>query len=101
MFPTPYGKNSPNMTDFENWGHYTQVVWSETESVGCYTSTCFPAGKKAISCKPDGTSYLSGVQCSHGIKGEPLSIPAYFTVCNYYPAGKPPKMKNLRRLVIH
>jgi len=102
LFPTPYGNDSPDMSNFAAWGHFSQLVWSETESVGCYTSTCSPAGQDPQTCKPDGTSYLSGLPCGHGTDGEAVGDPAYFTVCNYYPAGKPAsKLRNLRRLVIH
>lgn len=86
LYPTPYGIDSPNMGNFEGWGHFSQVVWSDSESVGCYTSTCFPAGQDPQDCQSDGTSYLSGLTCGNG------GVPAYFTVCNYYPAGKPAAM---------
>ena len=46
---------------FQGWGHFSQVVWSTTESIGCGTSQCGP-----------GTSIGSG----------------YFTACLYYPPGK-------------
>lgn len=88
LYPTPYGENSPDMTGFHAWGHYSQVVWSDSESVGCYTSTCFPAGQDPQGCKSDGTSYLPGTACGDGINGQAVGVPAYFTVCNYYPAGK-------------
>jgi len=102
LFPTPYGNNSPNMTDFHEWGHYSQVVWTDSESVGCYTSTCFPPGVDKQGCKSDGTSYLSGAACGDGINGQAIGVPAYFTVCNYYPAGKPTTtIQKLRRLLMN
>lgn len=86
LYPTPYGNNSPDMSNFEKWGHYSQLVWAKTESVGCYTQTCSPPGQDPLKCKPDGTSYLGNSQCGNGINS-PVGIPAIFTVCNYYPPG--------------
>lgn len=76
-----FGTNTPNTLLFEKWGHFSQVVWSSTKTVGCYTTICSPPGRSTLDCKPDGTSYLSGLEC--GNRG----IPAIFTVCNYHPAG--------------
>jgi len=62
-FPSrDYGKASPNMGNFGDWGHFSQVVWAGTERVGCASYLC-PAG--TIS-----------------------SLPSWYTVCNYKPAGK-------------
>ena len=77
-----YGTNNPDMSDFEDWGHFSQLVWHSTTSVGCYTAICSPPGVDSLSCKPDGTSYLKGLNCGNG------GIPAIFTVCNYDPPGK-------------
>ena len=61
-FPSSdYGKDSPNMSNFEKWGHFSQLVWAETKKVGCHTHFCEP-----------GT--MSGMG-------------SWYTVCNYYPAG--------------
>ncbi len=57
-----YGRPSPDMSNFENWGHYSQLVWSSSSQVGCATQYC-----------PPGTMFGS--------------LGAWFTVCNYYPAG--------------
>ncbi|KAJ5147368.1 hypothetical protein N7526_000720 [Penicillium atrosanguineum] len=51
------------MTDFEKWGHFSQIIWKGTTHVGCATVVC------------DG---LGNVDSSS-------SLP--FTVCNYSPAG--------------
>lgn len=59
--PSDYGKDSPDMTNFKDWGHFSQLVWKETEKVGCYSKFC-PAGTLS----------------SYG---------SWFTVCNYYPPG--------------
>ncbi|OKL55793.1 hypothetical protein UA08_08857 [Talaromyces atroroseus] len=58
-----YGEASPSMSDFDSWGHFSQIVWVDTTSVGCATVTCDPLGNS----------------------GSSMSLP--FTVCNYYPAG--------------
>lgn len=82
-----FGSDNPDMSNFHIWGHFSQMVWEATESVGCYTYTCSPPGADAFDCKPDGTSYLSGEEIN--CRSSPESIPtaAIFTVCNYYPAG--------------
>lgn len=58
-----YGEADPSMTDFDSWGHFSQIVWLDTTSVGCATVTCDPLANS----------------------GSSLSLP--YTVCNYYPAG--------------
>ncbi|KAJ5491181.1 hypothetical protein N7539_002748 [Penicillium diatomitis] len=62
-FPQPYGSPNPDMTLFDKWGHFSQIVWKGTTHVGCATVTC-----------PN----LGNVDSS-------MALP--FTVCNYYPAG--------------
>ena len=62
---TAYG-SEPNIADFTLWGHFTQVVWKSTDSVGCYTADC----------------------TSGGLANAP-NISPFFTVCNYAPPGKP------------
>lgn len=88
LYPTPYGNDSPDMTNFEKWGHYSQLMWSGSDSVGCYTQLCAPPGKSALKCKDDGTSWLANSPCGDGLNGEAVGVPAIFTVCNYYPPGK-------------
>ena len=46
---------------FQGWGHFSQVVWSDTTAIGCGSSPCSA-----------GTSIGSG----------------YFVACLYYPPGK-------------
>ncbi|RAO70413.1 uncharacterized protein BHQ10_006425 [Talaromyces amestolkiae] len=58
-----YGEASPDMTNFEHWGHFSQIVWLDTTTVGCATVTCSNLAES----------------------GSSLALP--FTVCNYYPAG--------------
>lgn len=61
-----YGENNPNLTEFEHWGHFSQVVWVGTTHVGCYTYNCTATG--ILNLEGDG-------------------IAPYLTVCNYYPYG--------------
>ncbi|RMZ91341.1 hypothetical protein DV736_g1422, partial [Chaetothyriales sp. CBS 134916] len=64
LYPGPYGEE-PDMTNFESWGHYTQIVWSDTTEVGCWTTDC------------------SGT----GLQNVGSDVSPEFTVCNYYPPG--------------
>jgi hypothetical protein len=65
LFPSSdYGKGSPNMARFSDWGHFSQVVWKGTKQVGCATHFCAP--------------------------GTMNSMGSWYTVCNYYPAGMSP-----------
>ncbi|KAI9840922.1 MAG: hypothetical protein M1838_003859 [Thelocarpon superellum] len=34
-----YGVPTPDMSNFESWGHFSQLVWKGTTHVGCYTKT--------------------------------------------------------------
>ncbi|PYH88955.1 PR-1-like protein [Aspergillus ellipticus CBS 707.79] len=58
-----YGEADPSMTYFDNWGHFSQIVWKSTTHVGCATVTC---------------DSLGNVDASEALP---------FTVCNYSPAG--------------
>ena len=59
-----YG-GEPDMTNFEVWGHFSQIVWKETKKIGCAT-----------------------VDCSAGGLGNVGStVSPFFTVCNYSPPG--------------
>lgn len=57
-----YGNPNPDMSNFEKWGHFSQIVWKGTTQVGCATTVC-------------GTLQNIGAG------------PIPFTVCNYGPAG--------------
>ncbi|KAH0555891.1 hypothetical protein GP486_006162 [Trichoglossum hirsutum] len=59
-----YGVPTPDMGNFENWGHFSQMVWKDTTLIGCATQSC-PGG-------------LSGLGSGVG---------PYFTVCNYRNTG--------------
>lgn len=61
LYPDTYG-SEPDMTDFEGWGHYSQVVWKGSHVVGCAVQKC-----------------AAGTMES--------GMAAYFSVCNYFPAG--------------
>ncbi|KAL6866819.1 CAP domain-containing protein [Trichoderma novae-zelandiae] len=59
---TFYGlANPPSGSNLDAWGHYTQLIWKSSTKVGCYTAKC-PAGTV-------------------------LSMPSWYTVCNYSPPG--------------
>jgi hypothetical protein len=55
----------PDLNTLSLWGHFSQIVWKSTTTVGCYTSDCTRTG-------------LANAQ----------GIPPYFTVCNYGPPGE-------------
>ena len=61
-FGNQYGDAHP--TGFESWGHFSQLIWKNTDHVGCATQYC-----------PNGL----GNTGSH--------VKPYFTVCNYSPPG--------------
>lgn len=68
-----YGQANPSFTNFEHWGHFSQIVWKDTTTVGCAVQYC-----------PGGLTNAGG------------NIPPYFTVCNYEPPGtshRPPDHK--------
>jgi len=58
-----YGEANPT-DDFGRWGHFTQLVWKDTQSVGCATQHC-----------PGGVGKTGG------------GVEPYFTVCNYEKPG--------------
>ncbi|KAI0385080.1 PR-1-like protein [Hypomontagnella monticulosa] len=57
-----YGEATPDMTDFESWGHFSQMLWKSSTEVGCAAYFC-----------EKGTMYSE--------------FDAWFTVCNYSPPG--------------
>lgn len=59
-----YGMADPDMTNFELWGHFSQIVWKGTNKVGCATS-----------------------HCPNGLGNVGSNVSPYFTVCNYGPPG--------------
>ncbi|KAI9686803.1 MAG: hypothetical protein M1820_010565 [Bogoriella megaspora] len=64
-FGDQYGRANPDMVLFERWGHFSQIVWKATSSVGCAVQDC----------------------SAKGLGNVGSNVPPYFTVCNYYPAG--------------
>jgi hypothetical protein len=64
MYYPGYGAE-PDMTNFETWGHFSQIVWRDTVSVGCAVQ-----------------------HCPNGLGNVGSNTSPYFTVCNYYPSGK-------------
>ena len=65
--PSLYGQDDPDMTNFEEWGHFSQVVWKGTTAVGCATQFC-------------------------GSDTEMFTAPfsGWYTVCNYGSPGEYP-----------
>ncbi|KAK5173496.1 uncharacterized protein LTR77_002177 [Saxophila tyrrhenica] len=61
-----YGQDKPDMSDFHHWGHFSQIVWKKTTSVGCATQDCSAKG---------------------GLKGVGSGVMPFFTVCNYKSPG--------------
>lgn len=60
-----YGQDDPDMTNFHEWGHFSQMVWKDTTEVGCATVDC----------------------SSKGLANTGGNVGAYFTVCNYKSQG--------------
>jgi len=58
-----YGNDSPDMSNFEGWGHFSQIAWAGTQKIGCAVQQC---------------ASLANVGSD---------IPPIFTVCNYKPPG--------------
>ncbi|KAF2489288.1 PR-1-like protein [Lophium mytilinum] len=65
-----YGVANPDMSNFEKWGHYSQVVWKDTTHAACYTKDCSGSGK--------------GPKGLEGVTGDCAPV---FTVCNYKGPG--------------
>lgn len=65
---TYYG-GEPNLDTLNEWGHFSQIVWLGSDSVGCYTADCSATGLG-------------------NIDSDSTGIRPFFTVCNYGPPGK-------------
>ena len=65
-FDGNYGQAQPDMSNFNNWGFFTQMVWKATQQVGCYSVDCSGKG---------------------GLQGKPAGASDDWTVCNWWPAG--------------
>ncbi|THW08049.1 PR-1-like protein, partial [Aureobasidium pullulans] len=63
-FNNLYGQANPDMTNFEKWGHFSQLVWKGTTKVGCATQ-----------------------YCSGGLANVGQYVSPHFTVCNYGSPG--------------
>lgn len=61
-----YNMSQPPISDSSAWGHFTQVVWNGTLTVGCATQ-----------------------HCTGGLNNTGSGVPPYLTVCNYKDAGQP------------
>jgi hypothetical protein len=60
--PEYYGESTPDMSDFEAWGHLSQLLWAASDGLGCHVQFC-----------AKGTMYSD--------------MDAWYTVCNYSPPG--------------
>ncbi|KAL8780189.1 MAG: hypothetical protein Q9213_006587 [Squamulea squamosa] len=79
-----FGNDNPDMGNFHAWGHFSQMVWGNTQKVGCYSHNCNPSGQNSLDCNPaTGSSYLGNTGCGTGGDG----MYPVFTVCNYSPPG--------------
>ncbi|CZT20042.1 uncharacterized protein RCC_05899 [Ramularia collo-cygni] len=63
LYAAFYG-SEPDMSNFEAWGHFTQIVWKDTTHVACYTQ-----------------------HCPNGLANTGNGVSPYFTVCNYKGPG--------------
>ena len=70
FLPAYYGRATPDLAKFAGYGHFTQLVWSGSATVGCASRFC-AAG-----------TIFSGVG-------------SWFTVCNYVAPGTPPLLSLL------
>lgn len=73
-FAGNYGQAQPdygtNMQNFEQWGHFTQVVWKATTKIGCATWRCNSVASSATDSTPMPAAYGGDV-----------------TYCNYQSPG--------------
>jgi len=73
-FSGNYGEAQPdygtNMENFEQWGHFTQVVWKSTTKIGCATWRCKSVASSATDSTPMPAAYGGDV-----------------TYCNYQSPG--------------
>ncbi len=58
-----YGQDNPDTNNFHAWGHFSQIVWRNTQQVGCATVQCASLANDNSGARP------------------------YFTVCDYAPPG--------------
>jgi hypothetical protein len=78
FLPSYYGQATPDMGNFEAWGHMSQLVWAASTKVGCSSVFC-----------PRGTAYDN--------------MDAWYTVCNYSPPGRSPpaNCQVIQMLIMH
>ncbi|KAK4500858.1 hypothetical protein PRZ48_009050 [Zasmidium cellare] len=73
-----YGEAQPSMTDFEHWGHFSQVVWKGSTKVGCATVYCedgvigWPSTPWITVCDYGGPGNFAGEYA--GNVGEPMGM---------------------------
>ncbi len=74
-YPLPYVQDNVDTSNFEGWGHFSQIVWKATREVGCATQ-----------------------QCPNGVGNTQSGVGPYFTVCNYSPPGMSPSSSTIANL---
>jgi hypothetical protein len=88
--------NDDDYTGFtEETGHFTQLVWRGSRTVGCGWTNCIngepqsgESGDGISNVKRDGRTALSSAGNAHSSKsGDGSAVDGIFLVCNYYPAG--------------
>ncbi|KAB2579592.1 putative pathogenesis-related protein [Lasiodiplodia theobromae] len=73
--PTPPDMIDPSSTTWERYGHFTQVIWADSDEVGCAQAEC-----PRLGCSP------SMDECHDGYLPDG-KYGRYLTVCNYKSAG--------------
>lgn len=92
--PSMYGESDPDMSNFEGWGHFSQVVWKGTTAVGCASQFCDTGS-------PMFSSPFSGwyTVCNYGNPGR-FPFPLPFSPTTKNPFTNPPSRKRRRSIRI-
>lgn len=68
-----YGQAQPDMSDFMSWGHFSQVVWKGTTTVGCSTQFCSSSSMWLTACNYGAAGNMGGAYAAN--VGKPLGNP--------------------------
>lgn len=66
---TSYYGGEPDYDTYYTWGHFSQIVWADTQYIGCYTTDC--------------SDREGGLDFPEDLDGYAVGIPPLFTICNY------------------